>query len=101
MITTKDPTYEWELGGRIRAAEFGQRQFAGVVSGPIIDDQEAFRVAADYQESDGFLRNAVTEIDDNFSRFSTVLVDERIPARTQTIQIPRTVGLGLDFGFTL
>ncbi|MEM6274116.1 MAG: TonB-dependent receptor [Myxococcota bacterium] len=67
VITTKDPAYDWEFGGRIRAAEFGQRQFAGVVSGPIIDDQVAFRVAADYQESDGFLRNAVTEMDDNFS----------------------------------
>lgn len=54
VITTKDPAYEWEDAARVRYGERDDRQFAGVVSGPIIDDQLAFRIAIDHQGTDGF-----------------------------------------------
>ncbi|MEM1289700.1 MAG: TonB-dependent receptor [Pseudomonadota bacterium] len=53
FITTKDPTYDWEFAGRALAAELGTRQVSGAVSGPILDDQVAFRIAADYFEDEG------------------------------------------------
>lgn len=61
VIQSKKPSYEWEGAARIRGAEFGERQTAGVISGPIIDDQLAFRLSADYQESDGFIEDGLGE----------------------------------------
>lgn len=55
VVQSKKPTYDWEGAARLRFAEFGTRQFAGAISGPIIDDQIAFRASADYQESDGIV----------------------------------------------
>ncbi|MEM7704536.1 MAG: TonB-dependent receptor [Pseudomonadota bacterium] len=60
VLQSKKPTYDWEYASRARFAEFGTLQTAGAVSGPIIPDQLAFRISADYQETDGF-------IDDQFS----------------------------------
>ncbi|MEM6909359.1 MAG: TonB-dependent receptor [Pseudomonadota bacterium] len=55
VLQSKKPTFDWEAAARLRAAEFGTLQTAGAISGPIIADQLAFRVSADYQESDGFI----------------------------------------------
>ena len=60
VVSTKDPTYEWEAAGRARYAERNTQQFSGVVSGPIIDNQLAFRVAVDHQATDGFTDFAAT-----------------------------------------
>lgn len=51
FITTRDPT--WQPEGRARAivGEFDRRQLSGVVSGPLIDDQLAVRIAADLYQS--------------------------------------------------
>ncbi|MEO1280100.1 MAG: TonB-dependent receptor [Pseudomonadota bacterium] len=61
VISTNDPTYDWEFRGRARYAEFDTQQFASVISGPIIDDQLAFRVAVDYQSTDGFIDNVFAD----------------------------------------
>ncbi|MEM1142825.1 MAG: TonB-dependent receptor [Pseudomonadota bacterium] len=60
VMRTADPTYEWQAKGRLRGAEYGGRQYAAALSGPIVEDQLAFRLAADLQQSDGFIRNALT-----------------------------------------
>ncbi|MEM9990044.1 MAG: hypothetical protein AAF723_11045, partial [Pseudomonadota bacterium] len=60
ILKTADPTYQPEVKGRIRAAEYGTQQYAGVVSGPIVADQLAFRLATDFQKTDGFTTNALT-----------------------------------------
>lgn len=65
VLRTADPTYDWRAKGRIRIAEYDSHQFAGVISGPIIADQLAFRLAADYQSTDGFVDNAVTGENDD------------------------------------
>ncbi|MEM9421784.1 MAG: TonB-dependent receptor [Pseudomonadota bacterium] len=64
VMQSKKPTYEWEAAGRLRVAEFDQRQYAGVVSGPIVEDQLAFRFSADYQERDSYVTNAFDPTDD-------------------------------------
>jgi len=61
VITTKDPTYDWEVAGRARYAEFDTQQFAGVVSGPLVEDQLAFRFAVDYQSTDGFIDDVLVD----------------------------------------
>lgn len=57
VISTKDPTYELEGQFRATYARFDEIQLAGAISLPIIDNQVAARVAVDYQNSDGFIRN--------------------------------------------
>ncbi|MEM6555576.1 MAG: TonB-dependent receptor [Pseudomonadota bacterium] len=55
VVQTADPTYDWFFKGRARVAEHGTQQYAATVSGPIIEDQVAFRLAADYQTRDGYI----------------------------------------------
>ncbi|MEM8826401.1 MAG: TonB-dependent receptor [Pseudomonadota bacterium] len=61
VITTNDPAYDWELTGRARYGEFDTQQYAATISGPIVPDQVAFRVTADYQETDGFIDNVLVD----------------------------------------
>lgn len=56
-LRTQDPTYEWDLRLRGEIGDNGVRQAAIAGGGPIIDDVLAFRVAANYRESDGFIFN--------------------------------------------
>ena len=64
QIRTKDPTYYWEGGARISggtgmdrdyAFEHPQYDLAGMVSGPLIADQLAFRLAAEFRHADGMI----------------------------------------------
>jgi len=52
VIQTADPSFEWE--GKIRAISGEQDKKVGsfAISGPLIDDVLAFRLAADYQARD-------------------------------------------------
>lgn len=90
FLQTKDPTYEWEAGARVRVAEFGTRQYAGVVSGPIIEDQFAIRLTADHQESDGFVTNAITGGEQDFReslslRTKSLIEPDAIDALSATV----------------
>ncbi|MEM0912526.1 MAG: TonB-dependent receptor, partial [Pseudomonadota bacterium] len=53
-VFTNDPTFENEAGITLEKAEYGQYQAAGFVSGPIISDELAMRIAVDYRESEPF-----------------------------------------------
>lgn len=55
VTKTKDPTYEYEVGGRLLVGDLKTRQGSAVVSGPIVDDQLAFRLAVDRKTSDSFV----------------------------------------------
>ncbi|MEM6908483.1 MAG: TonB-dependent receptor [Pseudomonadota bacterium] len=59
VITTNDPTFDWEGKARLSYESFDTVQAAAAFGGPIIADQVAFRVAVDYQESDGFITNTI------------------------------------------
>jgi outer membrane receptor protein involved in Fe transport len=55
-IKTKDPTWDYEVGGRLIGGNdhlFGQ---SAMVSGPIVDDQLAFRIALDHESSESFVK---------------------------------------------
>lgn len=54
IVNTTDPSFEWEGRTRIAAGEFGTRQYAAAVGGPIIEDTLAFRISVDSNETDGF-----------------------------------------------
>jgi iron complex outermembrane recepter protein len=51
FIETRDPTYEWEGRARVSGGNYDTWQGSGVVSGPIIDEQLAFRIAGDLRTS--------------------------------------------------
>lgn len=60
-FVTKSP--EFDFGGNLDATfgNFDTRQFAGSLTGPIVEDKIAFRVSAFSNDRDGFLRNLVGE----------------------------------------
>lgn len=51
FVETKDPAFDWQGRLRILAGEAETRQAAGVVSGPLIDGQLAFRLSGDLRRS--------------------------------------------------
>lgn len=59
-IKTKDPTWSYEGGLRLLGGDYGRRQGAFYVSGPLAGNQVAFRLAGDVQRQDSYL---------DFSRF--------------------------------
>ncbi|MEP0393332.1 MAG: TonB-dependent receptor [Erythrobacter sp.] len=56
VINTADPTYYWT--GRARAiagTKLDERRLAAAVGGPLIDDQVAIRIAAEYTDTNGII----------------------------------------------
>jgi outer membrane receptor protein involved in Fe transport len=62
-VRTQDPTYETEVKARAEIGNNGALWLAAAGGGAIIDDKLAFRVSADYRESDGFIRNTLLNED--------------------------------------
>lgn len=59
VVTTADPTYDFEGKARVQYSSFETIILSGAVSGPIIADQVAARLSVDYQDTDGFITNTV------------------------------------------
>ncbi len=72
VIKTNDPTYQWESRARLLAGTQDTRRASGVVSGPIVADQVAFRLAYDYQTYDGDVAEATTGIRQEFQDSRTL-----------------------------
>ncbi len=51
FVETRDPEYSWRASGRVQWAEHGTRQASGALTGPLIDEQLALRIAADSRRS--------------------------------------------------
>lgn len=65
VVKTKDPTYDWETAAQFTGGNFDSRQYSAMVSGPILEDQLAFRLAVDRQTSQSFLKfQSFPEVDD-------------------------------------
>ncbi|MEM9403968.1 MAG: TonB-dependent receptor plug domain-containing protein, partial [Pseudomonadota bacterium] len=64
-IRTKDPTFDYELKGRVDAATFNERRIALAGNLPIVDDLLAIRLSYENLETDGFIENTILD-DDNF-----------------------------------
>ncbi|MEM1132744.1 MAG: TonB-dependent receptor [Pseudomonadota bacterium] len=52
ILQTADPKYDFGADARVLIGNENSRQYSGAVTGPIIADQLAFRVSADYREVD-------------------------------------------------
>ncbi|MEM1174702.1 MAG: TonB-dependent receptor [Pseudomonadota bacterium] len=52
IINTADPEYNWNAKARAISGNENLRQGSIMVTGPIIDDQLAFRLSGDYREDD-------------------------------------------------
>ncbi|MDN3578314.1 TonB-dependent receptor [Chitinimonas viridis] len=56
VVNTKDPSFQWEGAARIGYEnQDGKTLLAGVVSGPLVEDELAFRVAAEGLRGHGFI----------------------------------------------
>ncbi|WP_428243518.1 TonB-dependent receptor [Gynuella sp.] len=58
VVQTKDPSFDWEAGirgGFETANDHNRYQLAGMLSGPIIDDELAFRLAIDGLNGNGYI----------------------------------------------
>jgi len=51
FLNTRDPSFSWEARARAIAGDLHTRQVSALVSGPLVADQVAFRLAGDYRQS--------------------------------------------------
>lgn len=61
-VITKNPSADWEGAIDLQAGDLDRRRVEAVVSGPVISDFMNFRIAALYDERDGFIRNTTAEV---------------------------------------
>lgn len=54
-IKTKDPTFDWQFGGRLLAGNYDARTASMYLSGPLVSDQLAVRIAVDRQTHESWL----------------------------------------------
>lgn len=51
FMETRDPEYAWEGGGRVSVGDFDTQQVSAVVTGPLVADRLALRIAGDVRQS--------------------------------------------------
>ncbi|MEP2653375.1 MAG: TonB-dependent receptor plug domain-containing protein, partial [Paraglaciecola sp.] len=83
VVTTAEPTYEESGKFRLSYAEHNTSQIAGAYGNSIIDEQLAFRVAADFQNTDGFIDSIY--FDDNTDK------EERLLLRAKFLFEPKAI----------
>lgn len=71
-IETKNPTFDWEGDARALLGNEDEREYSGALSGPLIDNLLAFRLAADYRQSDFYVPFAGYPEDSNPGRYETL-----------------------------
>lgn len=57
IVQTKRPTFLPSLAAQVNAGNYGERGGAAAIGGGLVDGLVAGRLAFDYQESDGYIRN--------------------------------------------
>lgn len=89
LVNTTKPAYDWS--GRLRGiytTEEDAFRLGAALGGPIIEDQLAFRLAVEHQESDGFAYNPVRDENldrsESFSARGTLLIE---PASVPGLEI--------------
>lgn len=93
IIKTKDPTFVWEGAARGTIGEFGRRDGAFALSGPIVEDTLAFRISGQSRFSEG-------SITFNDPANDVIGEDEFQQLRAKLLYTPPTVP-GLRFQLTL
>ncbi len=84
-IKTKDPTHNWEAAGRITLGTDQLRAGSAMVSGPVIEDQVAFRATIDYSIKDNDLNYPTYS---GFDRYDDYITDEYYQARAKLLITP-------------
>ncbi|WP_434702303.1 TonB-dependent receptor [Pseudomonas sp. Z1-12] len=72
VIRTKNPTFEPSFSAQTNVGNYGERGAAVAGGGSIVDDKIAGRIAVDYSEGDGYIRNTALNEDANPRRTSNV-----------------------------
>ncbi|EAT13218.1 TonB-dependent receptor [Bermanella marisrubri] len=67
LIRTEDPTYDTDAKARLIAGSHGRKEVAVAAGGSIIDDELAFRIAAEKREFDGYIENPNRDENANYS----------------------------------
>tara|TARA_X000000950_G_scaffold279299_1_gene371796 strand:- start:84177 stop:86474 length:2298 start_codon:yes stop_codon:yes gene_type:complete len=71
IINTMDPTYEWDLRGRVTMDDHASSSYALAGGGPIIEDELAFRLVAEMKDNDGYINNPTLGIDEDASELTS------------------------------
>ena len=71
VMTTVDPSYEWDGRVQLQAGDYGTWRASGAVSVPIIKDELAVRLAVDESRTDGFIENGILGTDTSDQREAT------------------------------
>ncbi|WP_216635541.1 TonB-dependent receptor [Croceicoccus bisphenolivorans] len=76
FVTTSTPGYDWEARSRTVVAEKDRHQLSALVSGPIVEDELAFRIAGDWFEgrTASDMADGIAEADINDDRAATARV---------------------------
>ena len=72
VIRTKNPTFEPSFSAQTNVGNYGEHGAAVAGGGAIVDDKIAGRIAVDYGEGDGYIRNTALNEDANPRRTSNV-----------------------------
>lgn len=83
LLTTAKPTNEFEGSASVRVGNYDLRQVQGMLNLPISDDKVLLRLAANFEESDGFQKNLFSgttngDVDRKNARVSLTLKGERV-----------------------
>lgn len=57
VMNSVDPSHEWDARARLGYGEHGYAEQAIAFGGPMVDDQLAFRIAAENRDFDGYIEN--------------------------------------------
>ena len=72
IIRTADPEYDYDAKARVKVGNEDNRQYSVAFTGPIVTDQLAFRLAADYREVDFDVVDVPTERPTRFQEALTL-----------------------------
>ncbi|HTO40259.1 MAG TPA: TonB-dependent receptor, partial [Rhizomicrobium sp.] len=91
-IKTKDPTFDWEGSSRALIGNMGERELSGAISGPVSDNVLAFRLSADYRQSQAYAHFTGYPEDENPARTSALgvrgkLLFTPVPDVTSTLTV--------------
>lgn len=66
VVNSRDPDNEWQANSRFILGSYGRKEAALAVGGGREDGQLAFRLAAEKQQSDGFIKNPYRRENGNY-----------------------------------
>ena len=87
-LKTKDPVYDYEAAVRGTVGTDDTLEGAGMVNLPLVDNQVALRIAAEYQLSESDLNYPTYE---RFERFDELIEDEFYSVRGKLLVEPRAL----------